>query len=400
MTIAVRTRNVHHAAEQSASPAVLTPLRSPALVVPIGAASSRTASPTAGRQAATTGSSAYRKDKLIGRRIGSYTLLRRLGSGSIGVVYEAEHVALGRRDAIKLLTTTAASDARKVKRFQREAALCGKIRHPNVVGVYDCGFEQGVHYMAMEYVDGGTLHGAMKRFGRLPWEQATRLVLQVARGVEHAHGLGIIHRDIKPANILIGRDGSAKLSDLGLAKQIEEDSLSFQPGLTMHGVVLGSPAYMSPEQIRSSKDVVPQSDIYALGATLFQMITGELPHEGSLPIEVMNAVLTKDHRPVASLIADVPAGIVAVINQALRKQPNQRPPSVSAFIVDLEDALNRPHAIPAGTRVFSAPLRRPLLPLQPPRIADPPDHHRVIGIGIVVMLVAAMGLMLASRYFH
>jgi serine/threonine-protein kinase len=268
------------------------------------------------------------------------------------------------------------------------------------VGVYDCGFEQGVHYMAMEYVDGGTLHGAMKRFGRLPWEQATRLVLQVARGVEHAHGLGIIHRDIKPANILIGRDGSAKLSDLGLAKQIEEDSLSFQPGLTMHGVVLGSPAYMSPEQIRSSKDVVPQSDIYALGATLFQMITGELPHEGSLPIEVMNAVLTKDHRPVASLIADVPAGIVAVINQALRKQPNQRPPSVSAFIVDLEDALNRPHAIPAGTRVFSAPLRRPLLPLQPPRIADPPDHHRVIGIGIVVMLVAAMGLMLASRYFH
>jgi serine/threonine protein kinase len=233
-------------------------------------------------------------DKLVGKELGGCRLVRRLGAGAIGVVYQAEQVSIGRQVAIKMLSSKAVGDPKVVQRFQRESKLCAQMQHPNVVSVYDCGFERGVHYLVMEFVEGQTLAGMLDEADRIPWAKAARLILQVGRGLEHAHGMGIIHRDIKPANILVGNDGTAKLADLGLAKQLEEEGgMGESPlGLTMQGVALGSPAYMPPEQIRSAKDVTPVSDLYALGASFYQLVTGVLPFDGKSAPEVMTKVLS------------------------------------------------------------------------------------------------------------
>ena len=281
-------------------------------------------------------------DRLVGRELGGCRLSKRLGAGAIGVVYEAEQLSVGRPVAVKMLTSRAAADAKVVQRFQREAKLCAAIQHPNVVSVYDCGFERGVHYLIMEYVDGSTLAGMIEEAKRLPWQHASRLVLQVARALEHVHGIDIIHRDIKPANILVNTAGTAKLADLGLAKQMEDEGAENPLALTMQGVALGSPAYMPPEQIRSAKDATKVSDLYALGATLYECITGDLPFSGRTGPEVMTKVLREPPRPARDLVPDLPPAITFFLDRVLQKEPRMRPQSASQFIVELEDALNFP----------------------------------------------------------
>jgi eukaryotic-like serine/threonine-protein kinase len=350
--------------------------------------------------------SARIEDKLVGKSLGGCRLVKRLGAGAIGVVYEAEMPGQARHVAVKMLTSKAANDERVVQRFEREARLCAAIQHPNVVGVHTCGFERGVHFLVMEYVDGDTLSTMVQEQGRLPWEKAARLILQVARGLEYAHSQGIVHRDIKPANILVTNDGVAKLADLGLAKQLDDErSITGDNGmgLTMQGVALGSPAYMPPEQIRSAKDVTPQSDLYALGASLYQLITGVLAYDGRSAAEVMTRVLREEPRPIGEFAPETPPAIVAFIGRCLSKEPEGRPADCGRFIVELEDAIARPDVVPERPKPAkttrkdgTGPQRRgsPSSPTTRPRTG--PQRRAKSNLGMVLVVVVVLAVAAAA----
>ncbi|HEX3135553.1 MAG TPA: serine/threonine-protein kinase [Planctomycetota bacterium] len=339
------------------------------------------------------------EDKLVGKTLGGCRLIKRLGAGAIGVVYEAEHPEQGRHVAVKMLTSRAAGDERVVQRFEREARLCAAIQHPNVVGVHSCGFERGVHFLVMEFVEGDILAAMVYEHGRLPWEKAARLILQVARGLEYAHSQGIVHRDIKPANILVTTAGVAKLADLGLAKQLDDERsiTGDNPmGLTMQGVALGSPAYMPPEQIRSAKDVTPQSDLYALGASFYQLVTGALPYDGRSAAEVMTKVLREEPKPIAELAPETPPAIVGFITACLSKDPEGRPADCGKFIVALEDAIARPEVVPPppkpAKKQGTGPQRRGASSSPTIRLRMGPQRKAKSGRGLVLTLVAVFAI--------
>ena len=339
------------------------------------------------------------EDKLAGKTLGGCRLIKRLGAGAIGVVYEAEMPGQDRHVAVKMLTSKAANDERVVQRFERESRLCAAIQHPNVVGVHTCGFERGVHFLVMEFVDGDTLAAMVQEQGRLPWEKAARLILQVARGLEYAHSQGIVHRDIKPANILVTTDGVAKLADLGLAKQLDDErSITGDNGmgLTMQGVALGSPAYMPPEQIRSAKDVTPASDLYALGASFYQLVTGVLAYDGRSAAEVMTKVLREEPKPIADLAVETPPAIIAFIMRCLSKDPAGRPENCGQFIVELEDAIARPDVVPpppkGAKKPGTGPQRRGAKTSPSTRPTTGPHRRTKAGRGLVLVLIVVVAI--------
>ena len=289
------------------------------------------------------------EDRLVGREVAGCTLIRRLGAGALGVVYAADQVAMERRIAIKMLSSKAAGEPETVTRFQREAKLSAQLQHPNVVGVFDCGQERGVHFLLMELVEGGTFANLIEEHGKLTWHDTLAYGLQMAKALEHLHSHDIIHRDIKPANVLITFEGVAKLADLGLAKQLDDEP-SAATGLTMQGVAMGSPAYMPPEQIRSAKDSTASCDLYALGVTMFQAITGRLPFEGKSATEVMGKVLREPAPSVASLVPDVPVGVAELIDRCLSKDPKGRPATASELISEMSAVLADPERRRHGTK--------------------------------------------------
>lgn len=288
------------------------------------------------------------EDRLVGQVVGGCRLLRRLGAGALGVVYEAEQTSVSRRVAIKMLSSRAAAQPEVVARFQREARLSAAIQHPHVVGVYDCGVDRGVHYLIMEFVDGTTLAGLAEEQegGRLDPQAARGYIRQCALALACIHGKDIIHRDIKPANILVGRDGVAKLADLGLAKQVDGSDAN---ALTMQGTALGSPAYMPPEQIRSARDAGPTADIYALGASWYHIVSGRLPFSGRNATEVMVKVLREEPPSLAEVAPQVPPAMRRLIERMMAKDPAARPQSAEE-VVRLIDGLDRPEAVAGGAR--------------------------------------------------
>jgi len=294
------------------------------------------------------------EDKLVNQEIGGCRLVKRLGAGALGVVYEAKQISVNRRVAIKMLSSKAAADAEIVQRFQREANLCAKIRNDGVVGVYDCGQDRSVHFLTMEFIDGPTLAGLIEEQGRLPWRDAATFIMQVAHALDHLHSQGIIHRDIKPANILIENGSRAKLADLGLAKQVDNDAAA-GGGLTMQGIAMGSPAYMPPEQIRNARDATASADIYALGATFYQAVTGIIPFDGKNGTEVMTKVLREEPKPVASLVPDIPVGVAALIHSMLAKDPANRPASAKALIAEIEAVQADPNRRPKAAAKATTP---------------------------------------------
>jgi eukaryotic-like serine/threonine-protein kinase len=280
-------------------------------------------------------------DKLVNQEVGGCRLSKRLGAGALGVVYEAKQLSMGRRVAIKMLSSKAAADKEVVARFQREANLCAKIKHPNVVGVYDCGLDRGVHFLTMDFVDGLTLAALIEEQGKLDWKDAAGYIIQIARALEYVHGQGIIHRDIKPANILVDEQKVAKLADLGLAKQVDNDEGS-GGGLTMQGIAMGSPAYMPPEQIRNAKEATHLADVYALGATFYQTVTGLIPFDGKNGTEVMTKVLREEAVPAITHVPTLPASVSELIQSMLAKVPADRPQGAAVLIQELEGVLADP----------------------------------------------------------
>ena len=217
---------------------------------------------------------------LLGTKLnGRYRLEARIGAGGMSTVYRALDETLQRRVAIKLMNTEVVTDSDQLERFRREARAVAQLSHPNVVGVIDAGEDEGRPYIVFECVEGETLKERIRRQGRLPIPEAVAYAIEIVRALGAAHARHIVHRDVKPQNVLIDEEGSAKVTDFGIARTLEED------GLTADGRVLGTTDYVSPEQALG-QPVTGQSDLYSLGVVLYEMLTGEVPFRGENQVAV------------------------------------------------------------------------------------------------------------------
>jgi serine/threonine-protein kinase len=277
------------------------------------------------------------------RSLGEYRVLRRVGEGGMGAVYLGYLEAEKRQVAIKVLNDQLSSNQALVDRFYREARSGAHLDHPNIVRNIAVGQDRatGKHYLVLEYVDGPSAHALLDRLGRLSVGDATHLVLDIARALEHAHSRNIVHRDIKPGNILIAQSGLAKLADLGLAKRTDETS-----HLTAARQGFGTPYYMPYEQAMNAKSVDGRSDIYALGATLYHLVTGEVPFPGASHVEIVEKKGLGFFAPASTINPAIPEALDHILEKMLAREPRDRYQTASELIVDLERS-NLAAAVPS-----------------------------------------------------
>ncbi len=280
-------------------------------------------------------------DPLLGLTLdGRYKIERRIGAGGMGTVYLGAHVRMGQKVAIKVLHERCAQSPQFIQRFENEARTYGRLNHPNLVSLHDFGHtSDGTLYMVLEYCQGGALSTALKERGRFDAEEAVDVIVQVAQGLDAAHQCGVVHRDLKPANIMLveTRPGRyhARLLDFGIAKQLDDEG----PGLTQAGMVFGTPEYMAPEQARG-ESVDARTDIYALGAILFELVTGRPPFTGANKMRVMHCNANEPPPAPSSLVpaGSVPPALEAVILRCLAKRADERYQSCTGLIEALEAA--------------------------------------------------------------
>lgn len=283
-----------------------------------------------------------RGDKV--RYFGDYELLEEIARGGMGVVYKARQVSLNRLVALKMiLAGQLASDA-DVKRFYTEAQTAANLQHPNIVAIHEVGEHKGQRYFSMDLVEGESL-SALTREHPLPPNQAAALVQTVAQAIYYAHQKGVLHRDLKPANVLIDRAGQPRVTDFGLAKRIEGDA-----HLTATGAVLGTPSYMPPEQASADRGPVgPASDVYALGAVLYELVTGRPPFQGPAPVDIILQVLSNDPVSPRQLQPKLPCNLETICLKCLHKEPAKRYASAAELVEDLRRFL-------AGEPILARPV--------------------------------------------
>src|SRR3954453_22821790 len=224
---------------------------------------------------------------MVGEKLGSFRIEATLGVGAMGVVYKATHEATGRPAAVKVIAKELAQRGKAYERFEREANILKQFRHPNIVRFLALGRYQGTSYIAMEFIPGRTLEQELNDRGALPWKEVAELGVQLCEALHYAHEHGVVHRDLKPSNLMVTDKGTVKLTDFGIAKDLDKTAL------TATGRTLGTAAYMAPEQIRGTPEVSHKTDLYALGCVFFQMLTGQAPFSGASHVVLMHCHLNE-----------------------------------------------------------------------------------------------------------
>jgi serine/threonine-protein kinase len=308
---------------------------------------------------------------------GRYRLVEKLGKGAMGVVYKAEDPERRQYAAIKIMSAKMASHPESAARFQREAGLAGKINHPNAILTYDSGrTEDGLAYLVMEYVDGEPLGEMLKRSGPLPLDRAIGITRQAAAALDAGHQLDIVHRDFKPDNVYLCRTGDGrdwvKVLDFGVAKQTAVDA-EFKT-LTQAGFVVGTPQYISPEQVLGEK-VSSRSDLYSLAVVFYQMLTGALPFSGKSPQQQMFNRVREAPSPIHQVNPDlfVPPEVEDVLMKALARRPEERFASTLEFATALANAANSEFSLPPQP---AAAINRSYPPQAPAERSFPPQADR------------------------
>src|SRR3984885_3885626 len=270
---------------------------------------------------------------LLGTRLnGRYRLEARIGAGGMSTVYRALDETLERSVAVKLMNREVSTDSDELERFRREARAVAQLSHPHIVGVIDAGEDEGRPYIVFEYVEGETLKDRIRRMGRLPISEGVAYAIEIARALGAAHARHIVHRDVKPQNVLVDEEGSAKVTDFGIARTLEED------GLTADGRVLGTTDYVSPEQALG-RPVTGQSDLYSLGVVLYEMLTGEVPFKGENQGAVAMKHVREELPDVQAKRPEVSSALAAIVDTATAKRVEDRYADDAELIADLEDVL-------------------------------------------------------------
>jgi eukaryotic-like serine/threonine-protein kinase len=318
-----------------------------------------------------------------GTRLGPYEIAATLGKGGMGEVYRARDTRLGRDVALKVLPASFATDETRLRRFAREAQATGELNHPNILAVFDVGQHDGAPYLVSELLEGETL-AARLAGGRLPTSKAIDLTRQVAAGLAAGHAKGIVHRDIKPANLFLTKDGRVKILDFGLARRegpADEDATR-EPSLTETGVVMGTPCYMSPEQVRG-QSVDARSDIFSLGAVLYEMVAGRRAFAGASPVETMHAILEADPPELPAATRQASPALGRIVARCLQKRPEERFDSAHDLALALESIAGGSGPGPSAA------------------VAPPPSRRlaaHVAAWGAIVIVAATAGALLSRRF--
>jgi len=326
-----------------------------------------------------------KESSLTLKEIGGFELIGKIGQGGMGTVFKARQKSLDRIVALKVLPPSVAKDAKFIERFQREARACAKLNHPNIVQGVDVGKDPatGVWYFAMELVDGPSVLKLLKEERVLPEERALQIARDIARALECAATHGIVHRDIKPDNILLTARGDAKLADLGLAKQLNDDA-----SLTQSGQAVGTPYYMAPEQVRGRSDQLDiRTDIYALGGTLFHLVTGQPPFTGETSAVIMSKHLTEAVPKAMKVNRDVSEGCSRMIEQMMQKDRENRIQTPSELITQIERVLRGETVTRPLTQTISATRRKKDV------VEKPASRMPLVLAGVAIALIAAVVLM-------
>lgn len=291
-----------------------------------------------------------------GTRIGDYEVLKLIGSGGMGEVYQARDTRLARDVAIKVLASFVTNDTERLRRFEREARAAAALSHPNILAVYQMGVYEGIPYLVSELLEGSTLRERMRQ-GSLPWRTVIEYAVQIARGLTAAHRKGIVHRDLKPANLFVTKDGIVKILDFGLAKPTHAAVPADREFATEPGLVVGTAGYMSPEQARG-QEVDYRTDFFAFGTILYEMLTGQRAFKKPTAAETLTAILNEEPPDVSQIVPSTPPALQRVVRRCLEKNPEQRFQSASDMTFALE-ALSDSGAIVAAEASRKRKLWKP-----------------------------------------
>jgi serine/threonine-protein kinase len=290
---------------------------------------------------------------LLHQQIPGYGLLEKLGVGSMGTVYKARQLSMDRLVAIKILHARLAAKHDLITRLDREAQLAAKLSHNNIVQAIDVGVAGSIHYFVMEYIEGTTIKQELEAGKIYAEREALRIVLQIAQALQHAHRRGLIHRDVKPANVILTPERIAKLADLGMARETTDEERS----RAEKGMTIGTPFYISPEQIYPLEEIDGRADIYSLGATLYHMVTGRPPFPGTRVDVVLKAHLEEELTPPDHINTTLSSGLGEVVEFMMARDRRQRYPSADDLILDLECLLNGQAPKLARERIAAGTLK-------------------------------------------
>jgi len=306
------------------------------------------------------------------QEIPGYELLGKLGAGAMATVFKARQLSLDRVVAVKVLPRRLSENPEYVGRFYEEGKAAGRLNHPNIVQAIDVGQAGGYHYFVMEYVEGHTVYEEISDGKVFSESEALDIIIQIAEALNHAHQAGLIHRDVKPKNIMLTHDRTAKLADMGLAREADD----MEAAEREKGRAFGTPYYISPEQIRGKTDVGFQADIYGLGATFYHMVTGRVPFEGETPAAVMHKHLKEPLVPPDHLNTSLSAGVGEVIEVMMDKDPNHRYASTADLLLDLR-AVERGEPPLQARQVIAGDVLSGLTGSAPALLDDTADVQRV-----------------------
>lgn len=344
------------------------------------------------------------EQRVLGDR---YEIHQRLARGGMAQVYLARDRTLDRPVAVKELAPEFATDPSFVERFRREAQAAANLSHPNIVGVFDWGTQDGTYFIVMEYIDGPSLSQVIRRDGPLHPRRAAEIGNEVAAALGFAHSRGVVHRDVKPGNVLLTATGQSKVTDFGIARALS----SPDDDLTQAGSVMGTATYFSPEQAQGLP-VDPRSDLYSLGVVLYEMVTGRTPFSGDTPLAIAYRHVQDQPAPPSTIVPDIPFGLEAIIMKLLQKRPDDRYPTAEALRADLnrfldgdvtaaERALGVAAAAGAATAAAATTMQPAVAPIPAPvdPVGDPVDDEPKSRTGIFVGVIAVLLVLLGGGLF-
>ena len=341
-----------------------------------------------------------KEQDLTGKHLSNYKILGKLGKGGMATVYKAHELSLNRVVALKVLSPRLSEDTEFIKRFQREAQAAAKLNHPNIVQIYAIGEEKGIHYFAMEYIKGKTLAHIKKEEGTLTAARAIPIIKQVAEALGEAHKVGLVHRDIKPSNIMMDASGRAKVTDFGIAYVAEAKTK-----LTREGSIIGTPEYLSPEQCEG-KPLDGRSDIYSLGVTLYEMLSGKTPYEADTPVSMLMKIVQGNFLPLHQVNPNVPLPVRKLVEKMMQTDTQKRYANVDELLESLrevEKAIALSESKAAGKETVSRIEPEPVGVRQPVEQHFQEQEKRSNlwpAVAVALIIVLLLGGAFAAKVFY